>query len=252
MIRQIELFLIAIQFFTRIPIPNVDFTPEKLNSSSKYFPLVGVLVGVLVSLSYMVSSFIFSHSISILMSIFFSLILTGAFHEDGLSDFIDGIGGGYSKEKILQIMKDSRIGSFGGIAISLYLLFKFTSLNEISSFYLPLVFVSAHSLSRFTSISLIYSLNYVSEDGKSKPLAKKMKFYELILALLFGILPLFTFKSFFIFILLIPQLLFRIFFYYYLNSKINGFTGDSLGAAQQISEIIFYLSFIGLNKWIFI
>jgi adenosylcobinamide-GDP ribazoletransferase len=250
MIRQIELFLIAIQFFTRIPIPTVNYTPEKLNSSSKYFPLVGVLVGVLVSLSYMVSTFIFSHSISILISIFFSLILTGAFHEDGLSDFIDGMGGGYTKEKILQIMKDSRIGSFGAIAITMYLLFKFFSLNEISSANLPLVFVSAHSLSRFVSISLIYSLNYVSEEGKSKPLANKIKLHELLLAFLFGLAPLLSFQSFYIFILLVPQFLFRIFFSYYLDSKIKGYTGDSLGAAQEFSEIIFYLSFIGLTKWI--
>ncbi len=250
--KEFELFLTALMFFTRIPIPEISYSEEKLNKSSKYFPLVGTFVGAISALSFMLSSFIFSKEISILISMLTSVLVTGAFHEDGFTDFIDGIGGGYTKEKILIIMKDSRIGAFGAIAIFFMFSFKLIVLKEISDKLIPFILILSNSLSRLNSISILMSLNYVSENGKSKPIATKMKNNEFIFCILLGILPIFVFQNIYI-LFLIPVLIFlRYFFINYLKKNIGGYTGDILGAFQVISEIIIYLEVLVLQKWKFI
>lgn len=250
--KEFELFLTALMFFTRIPVPEISYSEEKLNTSAKYFPLVGIFVGLISSFSFMFCSFLFSKEISILISILVSVLITGAFHEDGFTDFFDGIGGGYSKEKILSIMKDSRIGAFGAIAIFFMFSFKFFFLKEISEKIIPIVFILSNSLSRLNSISILMSLNYVSEDGKSKPLATKMKNNEFIICIILGILPIFLFQNLFIFFLFPVLILSRYFFINYLKKNIGGYTGDTLGAFQVISEILIYLGVLVLQKWKFI
>ena len=96
--RELELFFTAIMFFTRLPVPELEYSQEKLNASSRYFPLVGILVGALSATVFMFSSLIFSTNISMLLSMITSILITGAFHEDGFADTCDGFGGGYTKE----------------------------------------------------------------------------------------------------------------------------------------------------------
>jgi adenosylcobinamide-GDP ribazoletransferase len=249
---EFELFLTAIMFFTRIPVPEIFYSEEKLNKSSKYFPLVGILIGLIASLSFMLASFIFSKEISILISILLTVIITGGFHEDGFTDFIDGIGGGYTKEKIILIMKDSRIGAFGAMAIFFMFSFKFFLIKDIPEKLIPFALVLANSISRLNSISILMSLNYLSEDGKSKPLATRMSLSDFILCFVFGVLPVFLFFNLYI-LILFPILIFcRYLFILYLKKNIGGYTGDTLGAFQVISEILVYFSLIGLLKWKFI
>lgn len=250
--REIELFFTALMFFTRIPVPDMEYSQEKLNKSSRYFPLVGLVVGVLTALIYMLGSVLLNPAIAVLLSMAGSILITGAFHEDGFCDTCDGFGGGYTKEKILEIMKDSRIGSYGAVGITLMLLAKFIALNQIDIKYIPLLFIAAHSISRLTSVSLLFSMKYVSGEGKSKPIAVAMNLNSLLFAIVTGILPLLLFKSFWIFSLLLPQILVRSFSARYFLKHIGGYTGDCLGAVQQIAELTFYISFIGLLQWKFI
>ena len=103
--KEIELFLIAIMFFTRIPCPKtLEFSNENLNKSTKYFSLVGLVVGSFGALTYWISLFLFPSNIALLISMISTIWITGSFHEDGFADVCDGFGGGWTKEKILLIL----------------------------------------------------------------------------------------------------------------------------------------------------
>jgi adenosylcobinamide-GDP ribazoletransferase len=250
--KEIELFLTALMFFTRIPVPEIDYSDERLNSSSKYFTLVGILIGIIISLLFMLCVNLFSKPISILITMVSSILLTGAFHEDGFADFCDGFGGGYTKEKILEIMKDSRLGTYGTIGIFFILLLKFFLLLEFELNLIPAILIIGNSFSRLISMSVVMILNYVSENGKAKPIATKMEISEFIFLVFFGLFPLLFFKSLFIILAIIPQIGLLFYFQMYLKKTIGGYTGDCLGALQQISEISIYTFLLVLLKWKFI
>ncbi len=118
--RELKVFFTAIMFYTRIPVPKgTGFSAENLNRATRYFPLIGILVGGVGALVFILVNLILSTPVTIVISIALMILLTGAFHEDAIADFCDGFGGGYSQEKILSIMKDSRIGTYGAIALIL-------------------------------------------------------------------------------------------------------------------------------------
>ena len=182
--------------------------------------------------------------LSIVVSLLFMVLLTGAFHEDGLADFCDGFGGGGSKEKILSIMKDSRIGTYGTIALILLFLVKILLIAEIGLREIPLAILVAGPWSRLNPVLLIYTSTYVSEsDGsKSKPVGLKGSAATLLIALIFGLALLLLVDWKIIPLLVGTQLMILLLFRWYLHRKIGGFTGDTLGALQQLSEIGFYLT----------
>jgi len=175
-----------------------------------------------------------------------SLALTGAFHEDGLTDMADGIGGAFEPEQRLAIMKDSRIGTYGAVTLILSLALKFSLLQALAQHgtsSLIVALILACSLSRTVAASLISALTYVSDESssKSKPLAKAQSGQDIIILILFGAAPLFLFSVSISFVIVLVLLMFRMFFIHWLTAKIGGFTGDCLGAAQQISELLIYL-----------
>ncbi len=250
---EIHIFFTALMFFTRIPCPKwVDHDPEYLRLSSKYFPLVGIIVGSIGALVFYGASFLFSAEISLLLSIFATIYTTGAFHEDGFADVCDGFGGGWTKEKILLIMKDSRLGTYGTVGLLLILAVKFAALQQTEVLYIPLVLISGHSLSRFIATTLIFTHPYVrdTEDSKAKPAAKSMSTSMVLISGLFGIAPLFFFKNPWIFLTLIPMYLSKMFLGAKFKKWIGGQTGDCAGAVQQLSEVVFYLTISALWKYI--
>ncbi|MCK5820135.1 MAG: adenosylcobinamide-GDP ribazoletransferase, partial [Psychromonas sp.] len=176
---ELSLFFIAMGFFTRIPMPTwIEVDNVSLNKANRYFALVGVLVGIISAIVYALSIQILPISISILFAMFSSIIVTGAFHEDGLADTADGFGGGWTIADKLRIMKDSNIGTYGAVTLILTLVLKFTVLFELAKISESLVIpalILAHCLSRLVSASIIFTDNYVSESetSKSKSLAKK-------------------------------------------------------------------------------
>ncbi len=233
--------LLAIGFFTRIPVPSVDnFQESDLNHAAKYFPLVGCLVGFIAALVFTLSNKVFTTDIAVLLSMVATLYATGAFHEDGLTDAIDGLGGGWEKEQVLTIMQDSRVGSYGVVAILMVLLLKFTALTHLSPMLIPAITVAGHSISRVCAVLVMATQAYVKSSGKSKPLATQLPRMSLIIALIFGALPL-IFIHPFLYWSLLPVAFIWVWFSLILNHRLGGYTGDCLGAMQQLTEVTFYL-----------
>jgi len=245
--KQINLFYLALSFFTRLPVPKtMQYSPELLSQSSRYFSLIGLLLGAILAFSYFAVTTIFSAQISILLMMSLSLFLTGAFHEDGLADMADGFGGGYSKEQCLAIMKDSRIGTYGAVTLIMAFALKFTLLMTLASYDLSVILMTiilSQSLSRAVAASLIISIPYVSEDqqNKSKRLATEQSVKSSVVLLFIGCLPLWFYPLEIAFICFGVLFIFRWIFQQWLMKKIGGFTGDCLGAAQQASEILILL-----------
>lgn len=245
---QWELFALALSFFSRIPIPaSTLYSEDRMNRAGRYFSLVGLLLGALCGVCYALLELIFPATVSIFLTMVFSLMLTGAFHEDGLADMADGIGGGMTLERRLTIMKDSRIGTYGASALVMVLLGKWLLLNELASITsIFCILVVSYGLSRAVAASLIYDMPYVSDldTSKSKPLASKQTIGELVFLMVIGIFPALWFGLEVALVLLVLAFIFRYLFKKWLLARLGGFTGDCLGAGQQLMELLIYLFFI--------
>lgn len=270
--KELHIFFTALMFYTRIPCPkNIDHQPDYLNKASRYFPLIGWIVGGISFMIYYLSTFIFSNEIAVVLSMIAGILVTGAFHEDGFADVCDGFGGGWTKEKILMIMKDSAIGAYGAIGLVLLFLLKFESLVQLidtirildfrfwnlsRSFGIGifLFFITAHALSRLAAISIVFTHEYSREDAtsKSKPIAQSYTWKEVLGAFFFGLLPLLILSYFQwqLFLIVIPVFATRFYLARYFQKWIGGYTGDCLGATQQVCEVVFYLSAIALWRFI--
>jgi adenosylcobinamide-GDP ribazoletransferase len=246
--QQLNLFFLALGFFSRIPMPAwIEYSPVLLNRSSRYYTLVGWLLGALVAGLFLAASQLFSTSVSLWLAMVFSLLLTGVFHEDGLADTADGFGGSFLREKKLLIMKDSRIGSYGAAAMVMALLGKYVLLVESSDIALSLFI--AYAMSRAVAASLVFDMRYVADDegSKSKPLANNQSKTDLVI-LLGTCLPVFALIHWQAALLIIAALiLLRYATKFYFQKQIGGYTGDCLGAAQQISELGIYALLLVLS-----
>lgn len=250
-------FATAMMFFTRIPVPfTIPYSSDIMNRSQKYFAWVGLLVGLINAAILYLSSQLFNLEIGIVLMMISSVLLTGAFHEDGFTDMCDSFGGGYGKEKILTIMKDSRVGAYGTIGIILLFALKFFSIQALETVDLMKtlwIVVLAHTSSRFISGTMIYTHQYVTDidASKSKPLANKP---------LDGVALLVGFISVLLSFVLIPDwrliiafalaYLGKIYMGWYFKKHIGGYTGDCLGAVQQVCEVLFYLGTMIVWKFI--
>lgn len=255
--KQFKYFLAALMFYTRIPVPKIkNYDKSMFNGSSQYLPLVGLIMGGLTALVFYFVSLVLPAVFGIIISMGFSILLTGAFHEDGLADFADGFGGGYTKEKILAIMKDSTIGTYGAISLGFILLFKFLTQISINETMLFGIIIAGHTFSRTLPIILIHSSKYARTDNAKVTTAiENRSGWALTFALCCGLIPI-AWVNLNIFILfLIVSLILFVWFKYYIQKKIGGYTGDILGALQQISEVCFYFCaviYINNPSWSFI
>ncbi|MCC7270497.1 MAG: adenosylcobinamide-GDP ribazoletransferase [Rhodocyclaceae bacterium] len=251
--QEAEAFFGAVRFFTRLPVPAwVGHSQEALDRAARYFPLVGILVGALGGLTFLLAALVLPVSIALLFSMAATLLVTGAFHEDGLADAVDGFGGGWTREQVLAIMKDSRIGSYGALAVALMLLAKFNALYELPDEWIAPALVAAHAASRFCSTALIYALGYVRDDDSSraKPLAVRLGSGSLAVAGLFGLAPLALLPWEAALAGLALAALTTFLAARYFVKRIGGYTGDCLGAAQQLAELAIYLGIL-IAAWNF-
>ncbi|UQD56336.1 adenosylcobinamide-GDP ribazoletransferase [Flavobacterium sp. K5-23] len=263
--KELHIFFTALMFYTRIPCPkNIDHNPDYLNKASRYFPVIGWVVGSVAFGVFSLFNYLMTPEIAVIFSMIASVLVTGAFHEDGFADVCDGFGGGWTKEKILLIMKDSAIGAYGAIGVVLLFLLKFQTLSYIvshseilnlqSQILIFLLFVSAHSLSRLAAISIVFTQEYSRDDAtsKSKPIAQNYTWREVVGAFFFGLVPIVVLAYFQwqMVLVLVPLFLTRFFLARYFQKWIDGYTGDCLGATQQVCEVVFYVSIIALWKFI--
>jgi len=253
--RELHIFLTALMFFTRIPVPKNIGTAD-LNKSSRYFPLVGIIVGAIGALTYYGVFFLFKDPwIASLLSLSATLLVTGAFHEDGLADVADGFGGGWTKKRILEIMKDSRVGAYGVIALIVVLGLKVILVTKLTDALI--LYVAAHSVSRIMPVFFLRFMHYSREDDQSKikPLATQISWWGLSTAIITGLLPLFIAVGVFhfnacLFLSVIPCGLLTLYLGWYFKKWIGGYTGDCLGATQQLNEVVFYLSVLALWRFL--
>ena len=172
-------------------------------------------------------------------------MVSGAFHEDGLADSADGFGGGWQRDDVLRIMKDSRIGSYGTVALVMVLGIKALALSSLpSASSAALALLLAQPLSRWLAVSYLVDLQYVSGEGKSKPLATALPLSQWWLAGLAVLLPALFIDVGQWLLMTFSLLIFRIVFARYLRRRLGGYSGDALGAAQQLSELLIYLSLL--------
>lgn len=244
---QLQVFLLTIGFLTRIPVPpDPDFSQSKLDRCPRYFPLVGLCIGALVAGLTVILAQLLPVGLAVLVGMAASLRLTGAFHEDGLADSVDGLGGGMNPSRAIEIMKDSRLGTYGSCALFFSFSIKYGCLTalffqDISHGALALLLV--HGLSRLAPLWLMGALPYAGDQDKqkSKPLAKSLRVDDLLVAHIFGLGPLLLLGIPKAFALVAVALLITSSWGRALKRKINGYTGDTLGAAQQFVELGCYL-----------
>ncbi len=248
---QFVYFFAALRFFTRLPVPAwVGHSQDQLNHAARYFPLVGILIGLIAATVTLLAALVLPVSIAVVLGMAASVLATGAFHEDGFADTCDGFGGGWDKAQVLAIMKDSRVGSYATLGVTLLLLAKWNALLEIdATFKMPmlgLTLIAANTVSRLASTSLIFTLDYVREDAsaKAKPLAVRMAPYELLIATLTGLAPCILLPANHLLVALVAVALCTWLAARYFVRRIGGYTGDCLGATQQIAELAFYLGFL--------
>jgi adenosylcobinamide-GDP ribazoletransferase len=257
--QQVRLFFIALQFFTRLPIPGwVGFEAAWLQHASRYFPLVGVVVAAIAAAVYYAAALVLPAPVAAVLSTAASVYITGAFHEDGFADTCDGLGGGMTKERALEIMKDSRVGAYGAIGIVCMLAAKLSALAMLPPRVAVAALFVAHPLSRLAATALIWKLDYVRGEGKAKPLAQQMTTTEFAIAALTCALPaacmltthamtpaavLAAIGAATIAALWLGRLFVR---------RLGGYTGDCLGAVQQLAEVFIYiavLATLGQHAW---
>jgi adenosylcobinamide-GDP ribazoletransferase len=253
-------YLVAVQYFTRLPVTGslaewTDFQPDMLRASAPHFPGVGVLVGMAACFTFAVVALglptgplsPFAAAVACTIA---TVLLTGAFHEDGLADVADGLGGSSDRERALAIMKDSRIGAFGAIAVMLALAAKVTLLAVLafhSAAGVVTALIAGHAVSRFWPLLVVHTLPYVGDTltSKSKPLAEHIARRGLVVAGLWCAVPLglmvaadgVTFLLLALAVSGLALYAMRALF----KRRLQGFTGDCLGATQQVCEIAFYL-----------
>jgi adenosylcobinamide-GDP ribazoletransferase len=187
---------------------------------------------------------------SVILAIISSIVITGALHEDGFADVCDGFGGGMDKQRILVIMKDSHIGVYGVLGLLLMLLLKASLFAGLPTATVPLLLMGGHSISRLSPLLLMRRYTYVrGQDSKASGAVYSPNHQELVFASVTALLPLALLPPLCL-LAVIPVFVCTLLLGHYFYRHLGGYTGDCLGASQQVAEIIFYLSVSALWKFI--
>jgi len=232
----------ALLYFTRLPLPcPVTYEPEDLRRAAGYWPLIGLLVGLVVGGGYVLSSRLLPADIAAGLALTAGILLTGAMHEDGLADVCDGLGGGATKQRALEIMKDSSTGVFGAIGLIVSLGLRWRLLVELPPAQIIALTVAAHTTSRAAACALLAAQDYVREGpSKARPLAQRMHRGRLALVLALGLAPLAFLPALYWFGTVGPAAAVLVLGLWF-HRRLGGYTGDCLGATQQTGELAFLL-----------
>ena len=249
-VREWRLFLVALQFLTRIPINSVPgFTEDWLVRCAKYFPLVGAMVGAICGIVALGTTAFFPDPLPVLFTILAGIIVTGALHEDGLADTIDGFGGGTTRESVLEIMRDSRLGTYGAIGLVSVLAIKVAALMSMDPMSIMRVLIAAHAIGRLAGVVTLNVLSFAGDPATAKvsQTTSQMTPMEISVAVVFGlgagllvVQPVtFIFGALAATIGTVGLILLA-------KRKIGGFTGDVLGAAEQVAETAFIVAAVAI------
>jgi len=252
--REARAIAAALTFMTRLPLGRLAaHDAADLPLSATYFPLAGMAVALVGAFVFALSTRIWPSAIAVLLSLAAMISATGAFHEDALADALDGFGGGGTRDRILEIMKDSRVGSYALVGVVLVLALKFTALLEISragTGTIARTLIAGHVLGRWSSLPLIARLPYVRTSGEGSRASAGRPFNGGItpmrlaagtaISALSVVAALGTSGPAIVALaatLAVTGLAAR-----YFSRRIGGITGDALGAANQVVEMTVYLA----------
>lgn len=247
--QQVRLLICAIQFLTRVPMPALKtFEPEWITRSARYFPLVGQGVGAMCALVLMSAERTWNGPVAIVLALAAGLLITGAFHEDGLADTFDGLGGGQSPEQRLEIMKDSRIGTYGACALVTVLALKAAALTLTDIAMTALSLLAAHGLGRAASVVVMRLTPYApsGEAGKWKPVPRGVRGGEVLVACAIAAWPLALLPPDAAMTGVIAGAVLVGILALSARCLIGGHTGDVLGAVEQVFEVGFLLGLAAL------
>ena len=238
----------AFLYFTRLPLWRLH-QPAKgsYRSVVEFWPLVGWLTGGLMGAAIYFGSMLFPYAVALLLAMVLRLLLTGALHEDGLADFIDGFGGGgNNRQRVLDIMKDSHIGTYGVLGLLLYELLLFASLYSLSPRLAALCVVAADPFAKMVASQLVMLMPYArnEEQAKSKVVYRRIGTAASVGLAVQGLLPMagflyltgFPWQS----VLFIPALVMYL-LYMLVWKRLRGYTGDCCGAACLLVELTVFL-----------
>jgi adenosylcobinamide-GDP ribazoletransferase len=232
---------VAFQFLTRLPIPQVPFAPDGLARAVKFFPLVGLVVGAGAALLQKVLSPHLGRPSSALVVLLYLVLITGCLHEDGLADVADSLGG-WTQEKRLSILHDSRIGSFGAAALALSLLGRGALLAELPLERFTAYLVSAHVLCRWSVLPLSYYLPPARDsEGQGARIARSTSTFSLIVGSVFTIVAVVVALRKAAIAPVLAAIVVSVLSSVLYLRKFGGVTGDCFGATTQITEIAVYL-----------
>ena len=243
---ELAAFLLAVQLLTRWPIRSRDLCTEaRLTASTRYYPLVGALIGAFTGGVFWLAHMIFPVMLAIVLATAASLLATGAFHEDGFADTCDGLGGGATRERALEIMRDSRLGTYGAAGLGLMLAAKVLAIAAAPPEIIPWLLVAAHAASRSSAVLALATSRYMRGTGIATPVASSTRPENLALALATGaaaVCVMFAATTPAVIVaglagLAAGHLAMRGLY----ERKLGGYTGDCLGAVQQTSELGMYL-----------
>ena len=249
----IRRLFIAVQFLTRLPVSRVlNSSESELGKAAAFFPLVGVIVGVGAALVFALLQRVLPVPEAVLCAIVFAAFITNGFHEDGLADTFDGFGGGWTKDRVLEIMRDSRIGTYGTLALIFLVLGKLNFLSSLPPGQIWRWLILAHTASRWTTLPLCAWLPYARAEGQGKLVAKQVGALEIMTGTftLLLILLLIPWRAALatLFVTTLVTFLSGLYF----RARLQGVTGDCLGAANQLTEVGLYLTAVILLRFGFL
>lgn len=232
----------ALTFLTRIPLPARDSRPPQLAPAAAYFPAVGIVIASLSYLAFTAVSSLLPHTLACGFTLITALLLTGAFHEDGLADTADGLGGGWQREDKLRIMKDSRLGTYGSVALFSLLALKLLALIAIPAQHIFVALLLGHTLGRWSTLPLIHSCNYVgTSTSDERPLIEAGSLQRSLVASAITLCLVGLLAPALVVPILAASLFILVGSRWYLQRQIGGITGDTLGAVNQLVEVAVYL-----------
>ena len=249
MLKWPRLFLIAAQFLTRCPMPrNLETDEKELGRAAMFFPLVGALVGASGALLHgALLKFLPPSTCALLTLVYFSFI-TNAFHEDGLADAFDGFGGGWTRERALEIMRDSRVGTFGALALVFLALAKYNFLSSIDPSAVWRWLIVAQAAARWTTLPLCWWLPYAREEGQGKLVARRLSYGGTAIATLTLLATLALLSRREAATAASVAIAAPLLTGWYYRRRIGGVTGDCLGATNQLTEVALYLTAVALSR----
>ncbi len=237
--REATRYLVAQQFLTRLPTPDwIEYEQGGLARAARYFPLVGLAVGVIAALIWMILAPILPAPVAAGLAIGVMIIVTGALHEDGFADCCDGLGGGASREKALEIMRDSQIGAYGAIGLIGAIGIRWTALSSFEVAEGIVALGLAPVLGRGAMVVLLTFGTYARSDGAARDVQDGVTRPELTMALALCAILAFASAGVAGLLAAMAVLIAAVLWLRWLTFRLGGYTGDGLGAAEQISQVI--------------